>query len=327
MRPPWRIAAQLHWCTRCGVPLLEPKCGLCEGEASRLHASPPRDVRPAFPHDLDLARRVVEDELGVEAVRALLPEGCLALLNKVPFVDQADEVVVGGWPVGTLYYNPELGRWKFKPAAEGAARMWREEAGHWAQLKRGRVKQWETLSLSDVSRSCLPDHEGGYVYLASPSGATVGLAVWTGGGLKVVKEWLPQKPHSPPKRASWRRAVEANEDALRRAESRARAFVAKVAEHHPKPRLVSFSGGKDSLACLLVCLKELGDVPLLFNDTGLELPETVEHVEDIASKLGLELCVASAGDAFWSSLLSYGPPARDYRCCLLYTSPSPRDRG
>lgn len=318
MKRPWLIAASLHWCKQCGVPLLEPRCGRCGGEASRLHASPPRDVRPAFQLDAKRAAETIKAELGAEALKALLPRGCLALMNKVAYVDQADEVIVGGWPVGVLYYNPEQGRWRFKPAPEGTARMWRSEAGHWAQLKRDVVKQWQLISLSELSRRELPDREGGYVYLVSSLGLTVGLAVWTGEALKVVKTWSPQKPHGSPRQASWRDAVEANEEALLRAESRARAFIARVSKRFSKPRLVSFSGGKDSLACLLLCLKELGGAPLLFNDTGLELPETVKYVEEVASRLGLELMLASAGDAFWRSLPSFGPPARDYRwCCKI----------
>ncbi|MEM4700303.1 MAG: phosphoadenosine phosphosulfate reductase family protein [Candidatus Nezhaarchaeales archaeon] len=316
MRRPWPSAAELFWCRHCGVPLLEPRCGRCGGGASRLHASPPRDARPAFPSDVGRAAEAVRAELGEGAEEALLPRGCLVLLNKAAYVDQADEVIVGGWPVGLLYYNPEQRKWRFKPSAEGAARMWVDEVGHWAQLKRGSVRQWELLPLSEVARSSLPERAGSYVYLVSPSGSAIGLAVWTGESLKVVKAWMPQSPHLYARPSSWGDAVRANEEALRRAEARARALISKVAQRFEgRPRVVSFSGGKDSLATLLLSLKELGDVPLLFNDTGLELPETVEHVEEVASRLGLRLLLASAEGAFWRALPSFGPPARDYRWC------------
>ncbi|MCX8204674.1 MAG: phosphoadenosine phosphosulfate reductase family protein [Candidatus Nezhaarchaeota archaeon] len=316
MKKPWLIAADLYWCRGCEAPLLEPRCSRCGSVVSRLHASPPRDVRPAFPSDVERVAKSIRAELGDEAEKVLLPSGCLVLLNKVAYVDQADEVIVGGWPIGLLYYNPEQRRWRFKPAAEGAARMWRSEVGYWAQIKRSSVRQWASLSPSEVARGSLPERVGSYVYLVSPSGQAVGLAVWTGEALKVVKAWSPQSPHSSPRGSSWRAAVEANEEALRRAEARARSFIANVSKRFSdKPKVVSFSGGKDSLACLILCLRELGETPLLFNDTGLELPETVRHVEEVASRLSLELQLASAEDAFWRALPNFGPPARDYRWC------------
>ncbi|RLF15793.1 MAG: hypothetical protein DRJ97_02965 [Thermoprotei archaeon] len=316
MKGPWRIAAELYWCRECGVPLLEPRCNLCGAGASKLHATPPRDVRPALSRDLKLAREVVEEELGREALKALLPQDKVVLLNKVPYVDQADEVIVDGWPVGTLYFNPELSRWRFKPSPEGAARMWRSEAGFWAQLRVNRVRQWSRLTRSDFLKAELPGRKGSYVYLVSRQGHPVGLAVDDGDAFKVVKAWQPQKPHDRPCSSSWAKALRANEEALEKAEARARAFLASVKSRYAsRPIIISFSGGKDSLASLILSLKELGDAPLLFNDTGLEMPETVKHVEEAASKYSLELLRADAGDAFWRSLDSFGPPSRDYRWC------------
>ena len=315
MRGPWRIAADLYWCRECGVPLLEPRCGLCDERPSRLHATPPRDVRPAFDRDLRLARRVIEEELGEEAAKILLPSDKLVLMNKVPYVDQADEVIVDGWPIGTLYFNPEQMRWRFRPSAEGAARLWYFKEGHWAVVRSERVKMWERISKSELESHELPSHRGAYVYLVSRSGLPIGLAVDDGDALKVIRTWLPQRPHDRPCTSTWSKAVDANREALERAEAKARSLLASVVSQYSSPIVVSFSGGKDSLASLLICLKELGDRPLLFNDTGLEMPETVEHVEEVASRFGLELMEASAGDAFWRSLDSFGPPSRDYRWC------------
>ncbi len=315
MKGPWRIAAQLYWCGYCNVPLLEPKCGLCGEQGTSFHASPPKDVRPSFKRDLRIIRTVVAEEEGERAAQVLLPQGKLVLMNKVAYVDQADEVIVDGWPIGTLYFNPELSKWRFKLSAEGAARLWSEGEGYWARLEKVKVEQWRKLSRSDVKQGELPNQEGHYVYLVSSGGLPIGLAVWLSEGLKVVKVWRPQKPHVKKATASWSKALEANRRALEKAEARSRAFLKGVSREYLGPKIISFSGGKDSLACLLLCLKELGDLPMLFNDTGLEMPETVKHVEEVAEAFDLDLLKAEAGEAFWESLESFGPPSRDYRWC------------
>ena len=81
------------------------------------------------------------------------------------------------------------------------------------------------------------------------------------------------------------------------------------------PVAVSISGGKDSLATLLLVL-EAGIRPkLIFTNTGLEFPETVENVKRTAEKYDLEIYIGEAGDAFWRALEHFGPPAKDFRWC------------
>jgi len=45
---------------------------------------------------------------------------------------------------------------------------------------------------------------------------------------------------------------------------------------------------------------------MLFNDTGLELPETVENVMRVRDHYGLQLVEANAGDKFWEALPVFG---------------------
>jgi phosphoadenosine phosphosulfate reductase len=79
---------------------------------------------------------------------------------------------------------------------------------------------------------------------------------------------------------------------------------------------VSFSGGKDSLATLLLTLDAGMRPPVLFVDTGLEFDETVQHVRDTCARHGLQLIEEKAPtDAFFGNLVYFGPPAKDYRWC------------
>jgi phosphoadenosine phosphosulfate reductase len=88
------------------------------------------------------------------------------------------------------------------------------------------------------------------------------------------------------------------------------------------PQAISFSGGKDSLSMLLLS-KDIVKGPAIFIDTGLELPETVDHTNEMVPKLGFDLVQERAGDIFWQSLGVFGPPSRDYRWCCKTSKLSP----
>jgi len=56
----------------------------------------------------------------------------------------------------------------------------------------------------------------------------------------------------------------------------------------------------------------------LFNDTGLELPETLINVFEVLNAYGLELHLAKAEVNFLEIVKLLGPPGRDYRyCCKI----------
>ena len=78
---------------------------------------------------------------------------------------------------------------------------------------------------------------------------------------------------------------------------------------------MSYSGGKDSLVTLLVTLKAGLQLPMIFADTGLEFPETLQNVADVAEKYGLSVISESGGENFWKSFEVQGPPAVDFRWC------------
>lgn len=57
--------------------------------------------------------------------------------------------------------------------------------------------------------------------------------------------------------------------------------------------IVSFSGGKDSQACLIQACKEFGakNIEAVFCDTGWEHHLTYQHVEDVTKQLGVPLVI------------------------------------
>lgn len=57
--------------------------------------------------------------------------------------------------------------------------------------------------------------------------------------------------------------------------------------------IVSFSGGKDSQACLIYAVNKYGaeNIEAVFCDTGWEHPETYKHIDNICKMMGVNLTV------------------------------------
>ena len=97
----------LHWCDTCGVPVLGAVCA-CGAPTRSVDVTPPGDIRPAFPYDVNLINSIYSDAFGAP----LIPEGHLALLNKTPSDDRMEEIIMGGAVIGGIRYFPDEKRWK-----------------------------------------------------------------------------------------------------------------------------------------------------------------------------------------------------------------------
>ncbi|HXZ23162.1 MAG TPA: phosphoadenosine phosphosulfate reductase family protein, partial [Methanomassiliicoccales archaeon] len=137
-------------------------------------------------------------------------------------------------------------------------------------------------------------------------------------GLAVKARWQaePQSSREARTPTSWNDAIEANKRVMSRRVDEAVTFIHRTIEKYDLPTMVSFSGGKDSLATLLLTLDAKLDLPVFFVNTGLEFPETVEHVRSVAMRHGLRLIEEIAPEAaFFGNLDYFGPPGRDFRWC------------
>jgi phosphoadenosine phosphosulfate reductase len=117
------------------------------------------------------------------------------------------------------------------------------------------------------------------------------------------------------KNPAWNLAISANKVLMEEMVFEAEKFIKSTTEKYQLPVAVSFSGGKDSLATLLLVLDSGLKPALLFIDTGLEFPETVKHVQDITERFNLDLLVERPNNSFWDNLEYFGPPGKDYRWC------------
>lgn len=62
------------------------------------------------------------------------------------------------------------------------------------------------------------------------------------------------------------------------------------------PLIVNFSGGKDSVACMLLAREVTDRVELCYVDGGFDLPETLRYVREQAERFGLRLHVPRPGE-------------------------------
>ncbi|MGA1821893.1 MAG: phosphoadenosine phosphosulfate reductase family protein, partial [Thermoplasmatota archaeon] len=124
----------------------------------------------------------------------------------------------------------------------------------------------------------------------------------------------------------WERVVEINKPHLDAKAGRSISFIRNLIREREIPYAVSFSGGKDSLATLLLVMEAGYRPPLLFVDTGIEFPETVSYVHETADRYELELIEERPVSGFFENLPRFGPPGRDFRWCCKSSKLGPMTR-
>jgi phosphoadenosine phosphosulfate reductase len=324
-----RVAATTYWGLSSNSPLLRESSS---EPSARLRLSPPGDCRPSLGFHMKLLLRIIEEYFGSTSdAWRVLPRRKIVLANKIQYPDHAEEVVVDGQVVGHLVYDISRGarRWRFRPLYALVGRMVEEEAGYFAVVDAPKLSRGYVIKRSRLLKKNLPEGRDEYVALATRNMEYLGVgAVLRGERIYVLKSWT-RRPYSfGDKDPSILEAVRRNEEVLKEMEEEAIAFVQSVYEKFKLPVVVSFSGGKDSLVTLKIAVDALGPekVTVLFNNTGVEFPETVEYVHRVAESMGVRLLVADAGDAFWRAVEVFGPPARDYRWCCKVTKLAPIGR-
>ncbi len=319
----------LRWCDDCNLPVLESKtCPICGKDSREVEITPPGDVRPAFQHDIDLIRKLADEQYGEGSGIALLPEGHPVLLNKAPSLDRMDEIIIDGSTVATIRYD--LGRgWRLINRMQSAMRIapvmtkgyviCDDSAVPFVQdsknlMAPGVIDAHKDIKIGDEVIVITKDRK------AIATGAAKmepQVMIDSERGLAVKTKWVKPEPfRNPDKKYTWDEVVKANREVIEKRRDEAVDFINKNIAKHDVPAIVSFSGGKDSLATLLLTLDAGHKLPVLFVNTGLEFDETVEHVRDVTSRHGLKLIEETAPtDAFFGNLVHFGPPAKDFRWC------------
>jgi phosphoadenosine phosphosulfate reductase len=98
---------------------------------------------------------------------------------------------------------------------------------------------------------------------------------------------------------------------------RSRRLIAEGLSRSQRP-IVAWSGGKDSTALLCLVREQKPDVEVIYNNPGVEFPETHEFIEHLANKWHLNLHVSKPprGASFWSEGRTWGWPIFGKGICL-----------
>lgn len=325
----------LAWCDHCNVPLAKGNtCARCKSKTRPVKVTPPGDARPAFQADRNLIRDSISAQYNMKIAEHLIPEDKIILLNAIPDIDCCEEIIVDGWIIGLHRFHVDTLSWEFIPKMEGARRI--------AQLTKKKQVVIEDSAVEFIVKGANLLRPGikaadptirseDYVIGVTEQGLAVlvGIAAMPGEemltkerGVAVKKRYraIPLEPHYLPSGQTWATVLEANARILYQIEDEAIGFIQKTAQDFNLPKVVAFSGGKDSLAVLLLVKKALLDQEfhVMFIDTGIEFPETTQNVYSVIDQLGLQnqfLIKSVDKDQFFRVLEVYGFVARDYRVC------------
>lgn len=120
------------------------------------------------------------------------------------------------------------------------------------------------------------------------------------------------------------RTFSANRSVLRSLSNEAISFIKEVKEEFQnKETFISFSGGKDSTVTAVLVKRALGQVPLLFCNTTIELPETIDYVQEFAEWSNLRLIEVTPKKSFRELMRDLGPPSRMMRWCCFTQKGAP----
>ena len=306
----WPKTTKIYWDPDYDIPVIKPRHEQVD-LFYVIRLTEPGDARPGFPRDYERLRRSIVYEFGTDKLYKELFENRFILLNKVPHWDQMWEVISSGNVWGQLYYDPFSTVWRFRLTYSGAYYAYANGVVESVMIDEKPRKGYHIASKDRGTRQ---------VVVVDKQGEVVGLAEKADKGYIVTKVFRARKPlvETSNRRSNLEDVLKYNEEGLEQYKNSSVKFLRKLHDRHPLPIVVSYSGGKDSLVALHLTLEALGEPILLFNDTGLEMPDTVRNVELVAEKYGLRLVKAEARDTFWKAVWSYGPPGKDYRwCCKI----------
>jgi phosphoadenosine phosphosulfate reductase len=318
----------LHWCPSCNVPVLGKKCS-CGSNAGQVTITPPGDIRPAFEYEIELINSVSMKQFNAP----LFTEDRVVVLNKSPYDDRMEEIIVDGDVVGNIRFELESLRWTLLLRIAGARRIFdgREYSNlrNWVVIDRGAEKF--ILEGASVLAPGVFDADPGIMETdevvvltregkllatgrARMSGARM-LERGKGVAVKVRTKEIPADVSVPAGGRTWDDVVTANERYIEDFAERSRNFIQNVASSIDRQVTVSYSGGKDSLAVLHLVSECMDNYELMFADTGIEFPETVQNAFDVAKLYDKPLRSISSGNAFWDSIVNFGPPSVEARWC------------
>jgi phosphoadenosine phosphosulfate reductase len=307
--------SDIFWCQKCNLPILSEKC-ICGSPGKRVFLSPPADIRLCSSSGIGLLRDLFEQDFGFSDFL----DGRIILLNKIAGIDRRDQVILDGHHIATLLFDITSCSYRLDLEPDGAALLALKAKKKVVvcsdSLLKGHVKgKWLSEEKIESKADNLSEGDNVILKIGKFSGAGV-VRRRADGSVAIRIKGVTQKEIAlGERRPALGDIIKANEEHLRRLEKMAVRELETYLSRTRLPVNVSFSGGKDSLASLLLCQRVKPGAEALFIDTHLEFPETVEYVRGLCSAQHLKLRVISGEDGFFPQAEIFGPPAKDFRWC------------
>ena len=320
----------LKWCLRCNMAVVSSnRCPKCGSDAEDVDVSTPWDLRPAFSKDIEMIRRLVDQRYGEGCGYDLIPDDRIVILNDNARGSDSIEIVIDGQVMGMMRFRYDM-EWHIDLDVPGFIRI----RNH---IKRFRVtanhsgshflKKRNNLMVKGVA-DCDPDVQIGdkvAVYTDKGTLAGVGMVSMSPSELKDAErgmfvrmtQWNRIKDDTAGPPVNWEQTLRWNGPMMEEKVKEAISFMKKIIRQHPGiPYAISFSGGKDSQALVMLAKDGKLKPVIVFADTGLEYPETVDFVRSYVKRHNLKLMVAeSSFESFLRNMKTFGPPAEGYRWC------------
>ncbi|MEM1638696.1 MAG: phosphoadenosine phosphosulfate reductase family protein [Desulfurococcaceae archaeon] len=228
-------------------------------------------------------------------------------------VEYAVEIFGEAARLGLMYYS-SLGEWRLVPSAALASILAELGAGV-IEIKGDQRRRLKNKRIELGKETCVNDN-----YMLIGVGEYVGVAKIIDPGRCIVKvEDLAPRGFRLLNDPSPGDLIEINKQVVEEAANEAKEFIRTMYEKYVKPGkiYVSFSGGADSTAVLALAAEALGEnrVIAVYSDTGLEYPDNKKYVEEIASKLGVELVVLKPEKSFINEIGKRGLMSVNNRWC------------
>ena len=309
------------WCDKCGTLMLGDTCSRCGSEGREFEINSPGDIRPCMGDSIPMVLSLFRDAFGT----AEPLEGKAIFFNKVPGEDRTDEIVAMGMVLGILRFDMRSDRIVLEIRQPGAD-MFSSVAtknvvifgGMSGHLKGKSVPGENIVDVIGEFKA------GDAIILKKGQKVGPGIALADSGSMRSAEKAAKIRDLNAPSEfpispdADLSVFVDVNKDHIRRISRHAVKEIKRFLDEKNAaglPVTVSFSGGKDSLAAYGLASQVVKDLDLMYIDTGLEFPETVNYVKSFAVENGNKLHIAEGKDGFWENVDTFGPPAKDFRWC------------
>ena len=307
-----------QWCDRCGTLILGKKCSICGSTGRSFEINSPGDIRPCMGDSQVILLNLFRETFGTSDPL----DGRMIFFNKIPGEDRTDEIIAHGEVIGVIRFDIKENSLKIElrqPGADILRDIATKNVVIFGNIS-GHLKG-KSIPGENIIEVIGEFSEGDPIIVKKALKAGPGVALVDSSAMKVAEKAikirdLNAKAEMCISPISDRKVfVKANKDHISALENIAISEIRTFLQGRKEPVTVSFSGGKDSLAAYGIAIRAVKHLDLLFIDTGLEYPETLQYVKEFAQDNDIKLHVAEAGNAFWDNVGTFGPPAKDFRWC------------